>query len=98
MHLVKELISTCTKNRDGFNRYIVWCCIASLILLGIILQGNMTIGFLFASARLGWDVNQYSIYQASDIMLSTFATVFGVKVWTTYGGINTFTIFERTTA
>ncbi|XP_076233559.1 putative peptidoglycan muropeptide transporter SLC46 isoform X2 [Calliopsis andreniformis] len=88
IHLVKELITTCTKKRDGFNRYIVWCCIASLILLVVILEGNMTIGYLFASARLGWNVNQYSIYSASNIILTTLVTIVGVKTWSIYGGFS----------
>ncbi|XP_076686696.1 putative peptidoglycan muropeptide transporter SLC46 isoform X3 [Andrena cerasifolii] len=88
VHLVKDLIGTCTKKRDGFNRYIVWCCITSLILLVIIIQGDMTIGFLFTNIRLGWDVTKYSIYLASNVMLAIFGIVFGAKVLTTYTGFS----------
>ncbi|XP_054001564.1 proton-coupled folate transporter-like isoform X2 [Hylaeus anthracinus] len=88
VHLVKELISTCTKKRDGFNRYIVWCCLTVIILFVIVLQGEMTIGFLFASAKLGWDVNIYSIYVAVNITFTTFGVIFGVKVLTTYTRIS----------
>ncbi|XP_076163595.1 putative peptidoglycan muropeptide transporter SLC46 isoform X4 [Ptiloglossa arizonensis] len=86
VNLVKELISTCTKKRDRFNRHIVWCCIITISLLVIISQGEMTIQFLFASARLGWDVNKYSIYVVTDIMLTIFGIILGVKVLTTCGG------------
>lgn len=48
----------------------------------------MTIQFLFASARLGWDVNKYSIYVVTDIMLTIFGIILGVKVLTTCGGID----------
>lgn len=86
--LVKKLISTCTKKRDGFNRYTVWSCIICMILMVIVLQGEMTIGFLFASARLGWDVNEYSIYSATNIMLTIAGIIAGVKIFAMYEGID----------
>lgn len=88
IHLVRKLISTCIKKRDGFNRYIVWCCIISIILIVIAMQGEMTIGFLFVSARFGWDVNKYSIYLATNIILTILGITFGVKMLVIYGGIN----------
>lgn len=88
IHLVRKLISTCTKKRNGFDRYIVWCCIACIILMVIALQGDMTIGFLFATARLGWDVNKYSIYLATNIIFSILGIIFGVKLFVTYGGLS----------
>lgn len=93
--LVKELISTCTKKRDGFNRYIVWCCISVIILLVIVFQGEMTIGYLFTSARLGWDVDKYSDYVAIKLVLITFGIIFGVNVLTTYAGSVINTYFDK---
>ncbi|XP_076618594.1 putative peptidoglycan muropeptide transporter SLC46 isoform X1 [Colletes latitarsis] len=87
-NLVKELISTCTKKRDGFNRKIVWCCLTTIILLITVMQGEMTIGYLFASARLGWDVNKYSTYIATNILLKTFGLIFGVRILTVYAGLS----------
>ncbi|XP_043803934.1 uncharacterized protein LOC122720914 isoform X3 [Apis laboriosa] len=92
IHLVRKLISTCTKKRDGFNRYIVWCCIISIILIVIAMQGEMTIGFLFVSARFGWDVNKYSIYLATNIILTILGITFGVKMLVTYGGFSEETV------
>lgn len=90
VHLVKRLINTCIQKREGFNRYIVWCCITSIILMVVVLQGEMTIGFLFASARLGWDVNKYSIYVATNIILTILGLLIGVKILVTYGGTDHF--------
>ncbi|KAK9297172.1 hypothetical protein QLX08_009040 [Tetragonisca angustula] len=88
IHLVKKLISTCIKKRNGFDRYIVWCCITCIILMIIALQGDMTVGFLFASARLGWNVSEYSIYLATSIVLSILGIIVGVKLLMTYGGFS----------
>ena len=54
----------------------------------IALQGDMTVGFLFASARLGWNVSEYSIYLATSIVLSILGIIVGVKLLMTYGGIS----------
>ncbi|CAL7951802.1 unnamed protein product [Xylocopa violacea] len=85
VRLVRQLINTCTKKRDGFNRYIVWCCTAIIILKVLIMEGEMTVGFLFVNARLGWDVNKYSIYMAVNVIISIFGLIFGIKLLVTYG-------------
>lgn len=77
---VKDLINTCIKKRDGFNRSLVWSCVACLTLLLIAFQGNLAIGYLFASARLGWTVEQFSIYIATSVVMGILGTIFGVKL------------------
>lgn len=78
--LVKDLINTCLRKRDGFNRSLVWTCIASLTLLLTITQGELTIGYLFASARLGWSVEKYSTYIGVNILLGIIGTIGGIKL------------------
>ncbi|KAM0729267.1 putative peptidoglycan muropeptide transporter SLC46 [Formica fusca] len=77
---VKDLINTCIKKRDGFNRSLVWSCLACLTLLLIAFQGNLAIGYLFASARLGWTVDQFSTYVATNVLVGILGTIFGVKL------------------
>ncbi|XP_050453837.1 tetracycline resistance protein, class B-like isoform X3 [Cataglyphis hispanica] len=77
---VKDLINTCIKKRDGFNRSLVWSCVACLTLLLIAFQGNLAIGYLFASARLGWTVEQFSIYIATSVVMGILGTIFGIKL------------------
>ncbi|EFN80076.1 uncharacterized protein LOC105187223 isoform X2 [Harpegnathos saltator] len=85
--LVKDLIRTCIKKRDGFNRSLVWSCIACLILLLITLQGEVTIGYLFASARLGWNIEKYSTYIGASVILGIFGTVSSIKLIRRYAGL-----------
>lgn len=85
--LVKDLIRTCIKKRSGFNRLLVWSCIACLILLLITLQGEMTIGYLFASARLGWNVEDYSTYVGISVVLGILGTILGIKLMRQCAGI-----------
>lgn len=85
--LVKDLVCTCVKKRDGFNRSLVWSCIVCLTLLLITLQGEMTIGYLFASARLGWDVEEYSTYVGASVVLGILGTILGIKLMRQCAGI-----------
>lgn len=85
--LVKDLIDTCVKKRDGFNRSLVWSCITCLTFLLIVFEGDFAIGYLFTSARLGWTVEKYSIYVAANVVVAVLGTVSGIKLLRKYAGI-----------
>ncbi|XP_035738036.1 proton-coupled folate transporter-like isoform X1 [Vespa mandarinia] len=78
--LVKDLISTCIKKRDGFDRCVVWCCIMYLILYIVTMDGDMSISYLFSNARFGWDVSQYSNYMGANVALGIIGTLIGIKI------------------
>ncbi|KYN05692.1 PREDICTED: proton-coupled folate transporter-like [Cyphomyrmex costatus] len=84
--LIKDLINTCVKKRDGFNRSLVWSCVACLTLLLIVYEGSLAIGYLFVSARLGWTIENYSVYNAADIVVKVLGTIFGIKIMQKYAG------------
>lgn len=84
--LIKDLIDTCVKKRHGFNRSLVWSCVACLTFLLIVFEGSLSIGYLFVSARLGWTIQQYSVYNAVDIVIQVLGTIFGIKVMQKYAG------------
>lgn len=84
--LIKSLIDTCVRKRDGFNRSLVWSCIACLTFLLVVFEGNLAIGYLFASARLGWTVEKYSVYVAADVTMGVLGTISGIKLMRKYAG------------
>lgn len=86
--LIKDLINACVKKRDGFNRSLAWSCIACLTLLLIVFEGNLAIGYLFTSARLGWTVEKYSVYVAVDVTLGILGTISGIKLIRKYAGMS----------
>ncbi|XP_011068313.1 PREDICTED: proton-coupled folate transporter-like isoform X2 [Acromyrmex echinatior] len=85
--LIKDLIDTCVRKRHGFNRSLVWSCVACLSFLLIVFEGYLSIGYLFASARLGWTMQQYSVYNAADIVVQALGTIIGIKVMRKYAGM-----------
>ena len=70
------------KKRDGFDRFIAWICILSIALNDVALEINFTILLMFTNSRLGWNVSNYSVYQAVDIII----TIFGVLTLIKLGG------------
>ncbi|CAD6234912.1 GSCOCG00007759001-RA-CDS [Cotesia congregata] len=79
MPLIKELFSICFERRDGFNRGMLWCCLAVLTLFTMVVNGNSNISYLFANAKLGWDIEDFSIFSGLSIVLSTIGTFGGLK-------------------
>lgn len=94
MSLVKDLAISSSKKRDGFDRSVVWLGISTFTLNSIISGGHQTITFLFTRVRLGWDVQRYSYYIVTGIVLritglcgvSFFGSVLG-RYWTYYNRV-----------
>ncbi|XP_014296110.1 proton-coupled folate transporter [Microplitis demolitor] len=89
--LVKQLVLTCTKKREGLNRGMLWSCLAVLSLYKITFHGNSDISYLFANAKLGWNVVQYSMFSSVSMVLSIVGTFAGLKIMKDYIGLTDIT-------
>ncbi|KAL6261051.1 hypothetical protein P5V15_008577 [Pogonomyrmex californicus] len=85
---LKDIYNTCIKNRDGFDRWLIWNCIAGLVFQVIIVQGSFAIGYMFVSARFGWTVKEYNEYVALNIIITVLGTIFGIKLIPKYTGLS----------
>ncbi|XP_063978555.1 probable peptidoglycan muropeptide transporter SLC46 [Diachasmimorpha longicaudata] len=77
--LVEELFRTATKTRPGLDRCTLWTCLLILSLYVVSISGEQNMGFLFASARLGWDVVHYSRFMAMGTILVIAGNSLGIK-------------------
>ncbi|XP_058793443.1 proton-coupled folate transporter-like isoform X2 [Phymastichus coffea] len=77
--LVKELFTSVTKQRDGFDRGLVWSCIAYIAIHVIVMEGNASITFLFTNLHLQWSVIDYSIYAATGIFITISGMLLLIK-------------------
>lgn len=84
MSLVKELVLTCTKKRDGLNRGMLWSCLVVLSFFTMIIKGSSNIDYLFANAKLGWNIVQYSIFSGMSMVVSIIGTFGGLKIMKDY--------------
>ncbi|XP_008554902.2 tetracycline resistance protein, class D [Microplitis demolitor] len=85
--LVKQLITTCTKKRDSLNRELLWSSLLVLSLIRIIVDGTLDINYLFAHAKLGWNIVQYSMFNSFSMVTLIIGTFCGIKVMTDYIGL-----------
>ncbi|XP_008554900.2 proton-coupled folate transporter-like [Microplitis demolitor] len=86
LSLVKQLVLTCTKKRDGLNRGMLWSCLLVLSLSKILTNGHTNIIYLFVNAKLGWDVVRYSMFHSFSMVITIIGTFGGVKVMKHYIG------------
>lgn len=82
--LVTEMFEVCLIKRHGFNRVVVWSCITCLALNVLAVQGDFVVGFLFVSAKFGWDVSDYSSLQASTVLFGIVGTLLGGHLFRTF--------------
>ncbi|XP_046742668.1 tetracycline resistance protein, class D-like [Diprion similis] len=85
--LLKKLTTSITVKRYGFHRSVVWLVIFVFTTCAMIISAEMSIGFLFAKARLGWDVAQYSHFGGVGTLLNITA-LFGVPLLGAVPGIS----------
>ncbi|XP_015123575.1 proton-coupled folate transporter [Diachasma alloeum] len=79
--LVEELFRTATKKRPGLDRMTLWTCLLILSLHVVSISGEQNMGYLFASARLGWNVVQYSGLMAIGTVLVIAGNSLGIKIF-----------------
>ncbi|XP_043289896.1 proton-coupled folate transporter-like [Venturia canescens] len=82
--LIKDMIKTCVKKRRNTDRLIMWCCILSLAILMLVGEGELSIAYLFASAKLGWGIDKYYFYQAIVVLLTVIGALVGAKVFKSF--------------
>lgn len=77
--MVQDLFKTVTKKREGFDRYLIWCCISAIALHIVIFEGNGAVSFLFSSAKLGWDLSDFSTYSETHLLISVIGMLLLIK-------------------
>ncbi|XP_046743013.1 proton-coupled folate transporter-like [Diprion similis] len=78
---VRELVASAFEKRDGFFRTVVWLAICILALSVMVVEGEVSIGFLFTRERLGWDVQRFSYFSGTGVLFSIPCMIFGVSLF-----------------
>lgn len=77
--LVQELYRGVTQKKEGFDRCLVWCCIIAIASHVVIFEGNGSISYLFATAKLGWNLSDYSIYSGTHLFISVIGMLLMIR-------------------
>ncbi|XP_044580337.1 proton-coupled folate transporter-like [Cotesia glomerata] len=92
LSFVKQLIFSCTKQRDGLNRGLLWNCLLIVSLYRIVTNGHTNVIYLFVNAKLGWNIVDYSMFNSLSMVISIVGTFSSLKLMKDYMGFSNITI------
>lgn len=78
--LVKEMISTCFKERPNKTRTTILLLLFANSLSIFILYGLLNLEYLYTRQKLEWDLQQYTVFSASNTMLMVLGLFIGVSL------------------
>uniref|UniRef100_A0A1L8DEH4 Putative transporter add1 major facilitator superfamily n=1 Tax=Nyssomyia neivai TaxID=330878 RepID=A0A1L8DEH4_9DIPT len=66
---VCEMFKTSVMPRPDNRRAIIWLAICGLVLSIGLMEGNMSVFFLFTRAKFGWTIREYTFYESTSIVV-----------------------------
>uniref|UniRef100_A0A7G3B2D9 Putative transporter add1 major facilitator superfamily protein n=1 Tax=Lutzomyia longipalpis TaxID=7200 RepID=A0A7G3B2D9_LUTLO len=66
---VCDMFKTSFMPRPDNRRVIIWLAIAGLVVSIAMMEGNMSVFFLFTRAKFGWTIREYTIYESVSIVV-----------------------------
>ncbi|XP_022224755.2 proton-coupled folate transporter [Drosophila obscura] len=73
--LVKNLVMTCCKKRENYDRAIIWMVMMSLTLSIFAMEGEGTVNYMFVQKEFNWDVTDYSEFNTSRIVIQVVGSI-----------------------
>jgi len=88
LSLVTDMFQTCFKRRENLNRAIIWMTITSLVLSIFVLDGSVTVFYLFVRERFNWSIQQSTFYDAATIVVIILGNIVGMYILNKLLGIS----------
>lgn len=86
LFFIKQLIFSCTKQREGLNRGLLWNCLLIVSFYRIVTNGHTNVIYLFVNAKLGWNIVDYSMFNSLSMVISIVGTFSSLKFMKNYMG------------
>lgn len=77
---IVQMIKTCFKKRRYNENTIVWSVITILVLSTFTVAGSSNVFYLFARRQLHWTLREFTLFDSTTILLSTFGCFIGIAV------------------
>lgn len=85
---VTDMFKTCFKKRPNFDRTIIWLLIVAMSLSIFVLEGSMTVTYLFVREKFAWTLKEFSFYGSTSIVLQIIGNVIGMYFLRKYLGLS----------
>lgn len=80
LSFAKELVSSIVVKREGFHRGVVILTMSIVTLYIMVLEGEISIGYLFTRERLAWDIQHFSWVISAGILINMAGVLVGVSL------------------
>lgn len=78
--LAVDLFKTCCQRRPQYDRAIIWLIMAALTLSIAIMQADFSVTYLFVRERFQWTLEDFSLFNASRIVIQIIGSVLGMLI------------------
>lgn len=85
---VSDMFKACFKKRPNFDRTIIWLLIVAMSLSIFVLEGSMTVTYLFVREKFAWTLKEFSFYGSTSIVLQIIGNVIGMYFLRKYLGLS----------
>ncbi|XP_017148542.1 proton-coupled folate transporter [Drosophila miranda] len=73
--LVKNLVMTCCRKRENYDRAIIWMVMMSLTMCIFAMEGEGTVNYMFMQKQFDWTVTDYSVFNTSRIVIQVVGSI-----------------------
>lgn len=77
---MRELFETCKQRRPGKHRRILWILTIMLMLTNFTTHGSNTVFYLFVRYKLGWTLQDLTLYEATTMLITVFGAIVGLAL------------------
>ncbi|XP_067630532.1 probable peptidoglycan muropeptide transporter SLC46 isoform X2 [Eurosta solidaginis] len=77
---VKDMLVTCFKDRPYYDRSIIWLVTGTMFLSIFVLDGAMTVFYLFVREKFQWSVRDFTFYETVSHMVPMLGALIGFLI------------------
>ncbi|XP_018790462.1 PREDICTED: proton-coupled folate transporter-like isoform X2 [Bactrocera latifrons] len=77
---VKEMWQTCFRPREFNDRAIIWLAMMACSISVFVLDGNMTVFYLFIREIFNWSVKEFTTFETISMFVTTIGNIMGIIV------------------
>ncbi|XP_014097906.3 probable peptidoglycan muropeptide transporter SLC46 [Bactrocera oleae] len=77
---IKDMLVTCFKTRPYYDRSIIWLVTGTMFLSIFVIDGAMTVFYLFVREKFHWTVRDFTFYETVSHMVPMFGALVGFLI------------------
>lgn len=75
---LSDMVEAALRRRPDYCRCVVWLLMIIMSLIMFMMEGSMTVSFLFVREKFGWTVHDYALFDSMTILVQVVGTIVGI--------------------